>query len=271
MICNKSICLTLGIMVVLSSCAAIVVGLMFTDSEKTEDPPKPTNPSIRQKESYKLLLSHGDAIPSEWIVHLKEDYDEKLIQHLKVNRAKRQFFEDATWSIKDVHESDNSTMVLMECDDGGLEDALRSSSLLNETKYVEQNRRYFMTQALPNLDRIDQRALPLNGVFSTGNFDGTGVDIWVLDTGVRTTHMQFEGRATAEFSAVLDGLPASMDCNGHGSHIAGTAAGATVGIARGARIRSGKVLGCDGSGSTYNLISGIRSVIAAKRVSFFST
>ncbi len=99
--------------------------------------------------------------------------------------------------------------------------------------------RIVVTQTNPpswGLDRIDQRALPLDNSY-TYNFDGTGVDVWIIDTGIRSTHVDFGGRATKDFDSVGDGQNGN-DCNGHGTHVAGTTAGASFGVAKNARIHA---------------------------------
>ncbi len=103
------------------------------------------------------------------------------------------------------------------------------------------------------LDRIDQRDRPLNGTY-VYNFTGSGVRAYVIDTGIRTTHTQFSGRASAVFDA-LGGN--GQDCNGHGTHVAGTIGGSTYGVAKSALLRAVRVLDCNGSGSTSGVISGV--------------
>jgi subtilisin family serine protease len=105
------------------------------------------------------------------------------------------------------------------------------------------------------LDRIDQRALPLDNSY-TYNFDGNGVDAWIIDTGIRSTHVDFGGRATKDFDSVGDGQNGN-DCHGHGTHVAGTTAGATYGVAMAARIHAVRVLDCGGSGSWAGVIAGV--------------
>src|SRR5918912_2292976 len=103
------------------------------------------------------------------------------------------------------------------------------------------------------LDRIDQRNLPLSGTY-TYNWTGSGVRAYIIDTGIRTTHTQFGGRASAVFDAFGGN---GQDCNGHGTHVAGTIGGSTYGVAKSALLRAVRVLNCSGSGSTSGVISGV--------------
>jgi subtilisin family serine protease len=109
------------------------------------------------------------------------------------------------------------------------------------------------TGATRGIDRIDQRDLPLNGTY-TYTFDGTGVRAYVIDTGIRTTHTQFGGRAAVSFDA-LGGN--GQDCNGHGTHVAGTIGGSTYGVAKNVMLRAVRVLDCNGSGTTSGVIAGV--------------
>jgi subtilisin family serine protease len=108
------------------------------------------------------------------------------------------------------------------------------------------------------LDRIDQRNLPLSGTY-TYNFTGSGVRVYVIDTGIRTTHTQFGGRASNVFDAFGGN---GADCNGHGTHVSGTVGGSTYGVAKSALLRGVRVLDCNGSGSTSGVISGVDWVTA---------
>lgn len=114
------------------------------------------------------------------------------------------------------------------------------------------------------LDRIDQSALPLSGGYAY-NTDGQGVTAYVIDTGIRTSHSEFGGRAAGGYTAIADGQGTS-DCNGHGTHVAGTIGGSTYGVAKGVKLISVRVLGCDGSGYTSGVIAGIDWVTANKQL-----
>jgi subtilisin family serine protease len=110
------------------------------------------------------------------------------------------------------------------------------------------------------LDRIDQRALPLNNQFSRA-YTGSGVTAYIIDTGVLSTHTEFGGRVLSGFSSVSD-ANGTEDCNGHGTHVAGTVGGSNYGVAPGVAIVPVRVLDCSGSGSTSAVIAGIDWVIA---------
>jgi len=110
------------------------------------------------------------------------------------------------------------------------------------------------------LDRVDQRTLPLNSSF-TASANGAGVDVYIVDTGIFTTHTDFSGRLRSGFSAINDGR-GSNDCNGHGTHVAGTTAGTAYGIAKSATLIPVRVLGCDGSGTNTGVIAGLDWIVS---------
>lgn len=109
--------------------------------------------------------------------------------------------------------------------------------------------------AVWGLDRIDQTALPLNQSYAYPS-GGYQVNVYVIDTGILTSHSQFQGRASSAMDFVGNDYDAT-DCNGHGTHVAGTIGGSTYGVAKNARLYAVRVLDCDGSGSYSQVIAGI--------------
>ncbi|MET8684471.1 S8 family peptidase [Streptomyces sp. NPDC004732] len=134
--------------------------------------------------------------------------------------------------------------------------------------YVRQDTRVRIDapqeQTQPNapwgLDRIDQRRLPLSTTY-TYRTTAPGVSIYIIDTGLRTTHAEFGGRASVGTDTVGDGRNGD-DCNGHGTHVGGIAAGKTYGVAKEARPIAVRVLDCQGSGTTSGVVAGIDWVTA---------
>ena len=109
------------------------------------------------------------------------------------------------------------------------------------------------------LDRIDQRNLPLSGTY-TDNVSGSGVDAYIIDTGILSSHTEFSGRMATGYTSVTDGR-GTEDCNGHGTHVAGTVGGATYGVAKSVTLIPVRVLNCAGSGSWSGVIAGMDWVV----------
>lgn len=130
--------------------------------------------------------------------------------------------------------------------------------------YVEQNAtvRLNDTQANPTwgIDRIDQRNLPLSKSY-TYKTTASNVNAYIIDTGIRTSHSEFGGRASVGTDTVGGGQN-GQDCNGHGTHVAGTVGGRTYGVAKGVKLIAVRVLNCQGSGTTAGVIAGIDWVTA---------
>jgi len=116
------------------------------------------------------------------------------------------------------------------------------------------------TGATWGIDRIDQRNLPLDGSYTDFN-EGVGVRAYVIDTGIRGTHSEFTGRMGAGYTAISDGN-GTNDCNGHGTHVAGTVGGSVYGVADKVTLHPVRVLSCTGSGTNSGVIAGINWVAA---------
>lgn len=132
-----------------------------------------------------------------------------------------------------------------------------------DVAYIEQDQ-VVHTQttqtAVPSwgIDRIDQRALPLNGNY-TYTATGTGVRAYIIDTGIQTSHPQFGTRASAVYDAIGDGQN-GQDCNGHGTHVAGTVGSTSYGVAKNVYLRAVRVLNCAGSGTSSQVLAGMNWV-----------
>ncbi|MEU4241373.1 S8 family peptidase [Actinoplanes sp. NPDC026619] len=135
----------------------------------------------------------------------------------------------------------------------------------SDVAYVEQDRMVHAETTTYNgpvwgLDRIDQRPVKLSKTYTPGD-DGSSVHAYVIDTGIRITHNEFSGRATYGFNFVNYNATAS-DCNGHGTHVAGTIGGKSYGVAKQVKLVAVKVLDCEGAGELSDVINGINWVTA---------
>src|SRR6056297_1062612 len=133
-------------------------------------------------------------------------------------------------------------------------EALRNNP---NVEFIEEDRPVFahgtQTNATWGLDRIDQQALPLNAVYNYENTAGN-VTAYILDTGINYSHSDFSGRASFGFDAYGgDG----SDCDGHGTHVAGTVGGDSWGVAKNVNLVAVRVLDCSGNGTLSGVIAGI--------------
>ncbi|WP_373429323.1 S8 family peptidase [Streptomyces sp. V4I23] len=133
--------------------------------------------------------------------------------------------------------------------------------------YVEQNSIVRLNETQPNatwgIDRIDQRSLPLSKTY-TYNTTASTVNAYIIDTGIRTSHSEFGGRARVGTDTVGGGQN-GQDCQGHGTHVAGTVGGRTYGVAKNVNLVAVRVLDCNGSGTTAGVIAGVDWVTANAR------
>ena len=130
-------------------------------------------------------------------------------------------------------------------------------------RQLSKNATVTQSHATWGIDRIDQRALPMDSSYSY-DFTGAGVTAYIIDTGIRYSHTEFEGRAVRGWDAYaadptdpLLGYDGSGDCDGHGTHVAGTVGGKTWGIAKQVKLVGVRVLNCAGYGSDADVIAGM--------------
>ena len=141
---------------------------------------------------------------------------------------------------------------------------LRALQAMNAVRYVEQDQVMYaigtQSNATWGIDRIDQRELPLNDSYTYPN-TASSVHAYIIDTGIRVTHTEFGGRAVHGYDAVDNDFDAT-DCNGHGTHVAGTVGGSTYGVAKNVTLVGVRVLDCQGSGTNSGVIAGVDWVTA---------
>lgn len=204
-----------------------------------------------------IIGAHSDsAIEGEYIVVLKEQKDAHDVDHVAQDLA------DAVGGeVLDTFSAalDGYTAMLSE------EEALTVAAD-ERVDFVEQSQviTAFDEQADPpawGLDRIDQRMLPLDQSYTYPDSAGAGVNVYIVDSGIRRSHSEFAGRMKPGFDAIVPGGTAD-DCNGHGTHVAGTAVGSTYGVAKKANVYPVRVLGCSGSGSTSGIVKAIEWLTA---------
>ena len=137
--------------------------------------------------------------------------------------------------------------------------ALRQLRSDDRVAYVEQDQTVTVDavqrDATWGLDRIDQRSLPLSGSYRY-NTGAPKVTAYIIDTGIRNSHKEFGERVVGGVTAVSDAF-GSSDCNGHGTHVAGTVGGSTYGVAKDVKLFAVRVLDCAGSGSNSGVIAGV--------------
>ncbi|MEO3776863.1 S8 family serine peptidase [Micromonospora sp. B11E3] len=129
-----------------------------------------------------------------------------------------------------------------------------------DVEYVQPVRRYKLDGSQSNppswgLDRIDQTTPKLGGTYNYPSASASDVTAYIIDTGIDINHEDFGGRASFGFNAVYDGI--TTDCNGHGTHVAGTVGGTRYGVAKDVNLVAVRVLDCDGSGTTEEVVAGI--------------
>jgi len=196
----------------------------------------------------------AEAVPGQYIVVLQDNVaDPATVARDLVNAASGSLLRVYTSAIKGFAARLSAPAAAV----------LQSNPLVT---YVEADQvmRADVTQAMDangdpwGLDRIDQGALPLSGTY-TYTSTGAGVHAYIIDTGIWTLHPEFGGRANNVFDAYG---ATGEDCNGHGTHVAGTIGSATYGVAKGVSLHGVRVLSCVGLGLNSDVIAGVDWVTA---------
>ena len=221
--------------------AALVVALLAVTA-CADDPSAP----VAAPGKVVLAKVQADAIDGDYIVVLRADAAGDVDTKVKEKVARHGGKLKATY--REVLAGYAATLS---------DEELASVAADPDVAYVEQDQ--VMTASATQsgatwgLDRIDQRSRPLSGTY-TYTATASTVRAYIIDTGIYTSHSQFGGRA----SNVYDALGGNgQDCNGHGTHVAGTVGSATYGVAKSVMLRGVRVLNCSGSGSTSGIISAI--------------
>jgi subtilisin family serine protease len=219
----------------------VVVALTVFVLAACAEPPSTPLPKVTRVEQAPLFVGGGpDAVTGQYIVVFNDDVEDP---HGKA-AAKTQ---KAKGALKHSYGAALKGFAAELSDEAVAE--LRADP---DVAYIEQDQTVSInttqTGATWGIDRIDQRNRPLSGTY-TYTRTGSGVRVYIIDTGVRPSHTQFGGRASTVYGG--------DDCNGHGTHVAGTVAGSTYGVAKGALIRGVRVLGCSGSGTWSGIIAGM--------------
>lgn len=205
------------------------------------------------------LITSPDGIKGRYIVILNEKYIEAFASAPAIGSEAMYLSMVHGGKIERLFSSAFKGFVI-ETTEKGAESLSNDERVLLVEQDIPIYAEAIQSSATWGLDRIDQRALPMNASYGYLT-DASNVHAYVIDSGVRTTHVEFGGRATKDVDLLTDGQNGN-DCMGHGTHVAGTIGGATYGVAKNIRIHSVRVLPCTGTGQISDLLAGVDWVTA---------
>lgn len=201
------------------------------------------------------LAPEATAVPNSWIVVLKDGSTTKAATPATARNLAAEYDGILGRVYSSALKGFSATLTKSE-----------AAELARDPKvaYVQQNQVLRINDTQSNatwgIDRVDQRDLPLSKTY-TYNTTASNVTAYIIDTGIRTSHSEFGGRASVGTDTVGGGQN-GQDCNGHGTHVAGTVGGSTYGVAKGVKLVAVRVLDCNGSGTTAGVVAGIDWVTA---------
>jgi len=212
------------------------------------------------------LIQRPNAIPGQYIVVLQDETPDEVRGLSGERKAKRRIDTALEMSTRHrgraervYHHAMNGFVAKMSDNDA------REMLKDKRVRFIEQDSIVSINQAVQSpatwgLDRIDQRSLPANTSYSYA-YTGATVHAYIIDTGILTSHAEFAGRIGAGSTAIADANGVN-DCNGHGTHVAGTVGGTTYGVAKNVILHPVRVLGCAGTGTNSGVIAGVDWVTA---------
>lgn len=192
----------------------------------------------------KYYVPNGNCLSQTYIVEFADDADQHFVEAAQTDSLEASL-ELGSLSAFDLNGFELANLA-------------RDPKVLNISANLTIGISGTQTSAPWHLDRLDQSALPLDQAYNYKDQEqGAGVRVYIVDTGVNSGHTEFTGRVAAGYSAVGSDTTNTEDCNGHGTHVAGLAAGTTYGSAKAATIVPVRVLGCDGNGSLLGVLLGL--------------
>jgi len=224
--------------------------------------------SYGERPSSNFYVAESGGIEKEWIVIMKdrlgvaEIYSAAALQNIAFDVA------EMTKST-DVYVMDTFTNAFQGFAVSGMtEEAAREFTKDERVDFVEQNSEISITSTKDpkswGLDRIDERSMPLDKCYAPiADKDGSGVHAYIIDSGIRISHNEFKnssgGRRASWGTNTIDSE--NFDCNGHGTHVAGTVGGRNYGVAKNVNLVAVKVISCNGKGTKLSILQGIHWVI----------